>query len=223
MVAAPASSPPSPVPADPPAVPPSALAGRGPLVRFTVDDVQAMLRAGLLPEDASTELLDGCIVRTDKSTTGEDPRRHSPGHRYPVTQLGELSSRINSPGRHVQTQLPIVCGSSQMPEPDFAIIRGPDTDYMDRLPTAVDALCVIEVADSSLERDRDEKRPVYARAGVPQYVILNLRNPTAEVYAHPDPATGTYPSPAIIGAGASVSLRVGPAENFEIRLAEGLP
>ncbi len=69
----------------PPPVPPSALAGRGPLVRFTVDDVQAMLRAGLLPEDASTELLDGCIVRTDKSATGGDPRTHSPGHRYAVT------------------------------------------------------------------------------------------------------------------------------------------
>ena len=185
MVAAPAaSSPPAPVP-------PSALAGRGPLVRFTVDDVQAMLRAGLLPEDASTELLDGCIVRTDKSAQGGDPRMHSPGHRYTVTQLTDLAGIINSTDRHVQIQLPIVCGPTQMPEPDFAIVRGPRTAYADRLPTAADTLCIVEVADSSLERDREEKLPVYARAGVPRYIILNLRNRTAEVYGRIDQTAGT--------------------------------
>ena len=218
MVAAPASSPPSAVPADPPAVPPSALAGRGPLVRFTVDDVQAMLRAGLLPEDASTELLDGCIVRTDKSAHGGDPRMHSPGHRYSVTQLGELSSKINSPDRHVQTQLPIVCGSSQMPEPDFAVVRGTNAEYMDRLPTAADALCVVEVADSSLERDRDEKLPAYARAGVPQYVILNLRNRTAEVHEQPDRSTGQYFINTVVATDSLVGLLIGAEDRLDVVL-----
>ena len=74
MVAASSSSPPFPVvplgavPLG--AVPPSAVAGRGPLVRFTVDDVQAMLQVALVPEDATTELLDDCLVRTDRSVPG---------------------------------------------------------------------------------------------------------------------------------------------------------
>ena len=193
MVAAPAAA-----VSPPPAVPPSAVAGRGPLVRFTVEDVLAMLRAGLLPEDATTELLDGCIVRKDRGEHGGDPMAHSPGHRYSVRRLTGLAAAIDGPDRRVQIQLPIVCGPDQMPEPDFAVIRGPDTDYMDRLPTAADTLCVIEVADSSLERDRNEKLPVYARAGVPQYVILNLRNRTAEVYAEPDREAGTYSPPILL-------------------------
>ena len=117
---------------------------------------------------------------------------HSPGHRYTVTQLGKLSATIDSPERHIQTQLPIVCGPSQMPEPDFAIVRGTNDDYMDRLPTAADALCVVEVADASLERDRDEKGPAYAQAGVRRYTILNLRNRTAELYTQPDRSAGVY-------------------------------
>ena len=141
-----------------------------------------MLRAGLLPEDATTELLDGCLVRTDRSTHGGDPMAHSPGHRYTVCRLTTLAAAIDGPDRHVQIQLPIVCGPNQMPEPDFAVVRGPDADNAARLPTAADVLCVIEISDSSLERDREEKLPIYARAGVPQYVILNLRNRTGEAY-----------------------------------------
>ena len=201
------------------AVPPSAIAGRGPLVRFTVDDVQAMLRAGLLPEDATVELLDGCLVRVDRATVGGDPMAHSPGHRYSVRRLTALAADIDSPDRHVQIQLPLVCSPTQAPEPDFAIIRGPDTDYLDRLPTAADALCVIEVADSSLERDRDEKRPIYARAGVPQYIILNLRNRTAEVYADPDRANGVYGTASVLAIDDVLELRTGAGQTSAVVLA----
>ena len=52
--------------------------------------------------------------------------------------------------------------------------------YRQRLATAADAWCVVEVADSSYERDRGEKYRAYAAAGVEQYIIINLRNRTAE-------------------------------------------
>jgi hypothetical protein len=205
------------------AVPASALAGRGELVRFTVDEVQAMLRQGLLAEDATIDLLDGYIVHTDRSQDEGDPSMHSPGNRYTVARRTNLAGTINSPERRIQIQSPIVCGPRQMPEPDFAIVRGPDTDYVDRLPTAADVLCVIEVADSSLERDRDEKGPAYARAGVPQYVILNLRNRTAEVYGEPDRAAGTYGPPTVLEVDAVLSLSLGQGRAHALRLAEVLP
>ena len=205
-------------------VPASALADRGGLVRFTVDAVQAMLRAGLLPEDATTELLDGCIVHIDKSAHGQNPTTHSPAHRYTVRRLTALAAVLDTPDRHVQIQLPIICGPAQMPEPDFAVIRGTNADYMDRLPTAADdVMCVIEVSDSSLERDRDEKRPVYARAGVPQYVILNLRNRTAEVYADPDRSAGTYAAPTVLAITDALDLRIGQTQTMTIALAGVLP
>jgi hypothetical protein len=40
-----------------------------------------------------------------------------------------------------------------MPEPYFSVIRGTDADFTDDLPSAAALLCLVEVADSSLERD----------------------------------------------------------------------
>ena len=64
-------------------------------------------------------------------------------------------------------------GPDQMPEPD-AVIRGLDTNCVSDLPTVAAVLCVIEVANPSLESGRGKKLPIYARAGVPEY------GPTAE-------------------------------------------
>lgn len=71
--------------------------------------------------------------------------------------------------------------------------------------------------------DCGEKLVVYARAGVRQCIILNLRNRTAEVYTNPDAAAGTYPPPQVIAEGDSLALRVGEAEHFTLPLADMLP
>lgn len=204
-------------------VPQSLLTGRNGFVRFTADDVQIMLRQGILPEDSTTELLNGLVIHKDRGDLGGEPLLLGPKHRACIRRLTALVSRIDTPARHAQVQLPIVCGIDQMPEPDFAVIRGPDSDYTDRLPTAADTFMVLEAADSSLERDRDEKLPVYAAAGIQQYVILDLRTRTAMIYANPDRAAGTYPPPTIVREGEELWLRVGEDEIFTIPLADLLP
>ena len=188
-------------------------------MQFTADDVMRMIDDGTVSEDASAELLNGYIVHTDRSAHGGDPTMHSPRHRKAVRRLTSLVAEIDTNDRHVQIQSPIVCAALQMPEPDFAVIRGSDDAYTSRLPAAADAFCVVEVADSSLERDRQEKLPIYARAGILQYVILNLRNQTAEVYANPDSAAGTYASTEIVPADGSIALRVGDTEFHRVPLA----
>jgi hypothetical protein len=50
---------------------------------------------------------------------------------------------------------------------------------------------LVEVADSSLERDRG-KAAIYARAGVPRYWIVNLTERWVEVYGAP---SGEAPTP----------------------------
>jgi Uma2 family endonuclease len=137
--------------------------------------------------------------------------------------LTRLAPAIDTPNRHVQIQLPLVCGEDQMPEPDFAVIRGADRDYADKLPTAADAFCVLEVADPSLERDVEEKLPIYAAAGIAQYIILNLRNRTAGEYTAPDTATARYSPPTVIPETGTLSIRVGPDEILPIPLSELLP
>ena len=102
------------------------------------------------------------------------------------------------------------------------VLRGMLDEYTD-LATAADALCVVEVADASYERDAGEKLRGYGQAGVEQYVIINLRSRTAEVYTNPDRTTGGYPPPRVIGSDEVLPLRVGEEEPFPVLLSDVLP
>jgi Uma2 family endonuclease len=204
------------------AAPPGFLSGRSRLMRFTRDDVEALVRLGIVPEDASTELLQGILVHTDRSACGEDPLSVGDDHTKCVELLSNLRISINSEMRHARSQQPLICDDDAEPQPDFMILRGTIRDYSSK-PIAADAFCVIEVADSSYERDSGFKLAGYARAGIPQYIIINLRNRTAEVYTKPDTAAGTYAAPVIITEKDALSVRVGESEMFEIRLEQLLP
>jgi Uma2 family endonuclease len=115
-----------------------------------------------------------------------------------------------------------VCSDTHVPEPDFAVLRGTLDDY-DDLPSASDAFSVVEVADASYDRDAGEKLAGYARAGVQQYVILDLRHRRAEVHTEPSQATGTYASRQSVEAGQALELRVGEAEFLPVPLMAILP
>lgn len=198
------------------------LSGRWRLVRFTREDAETLVRMRIIPEDATTELLNGMIVLKDRSARDEDPTMIGKDDRVCVERFSNLRIQINSEMRHVESQQPLVCSDTHVPEPDFMVLRGTLASYTD-LPLAADALCIVEVADSSYERDAGQKLWGYARAGIVQYVIINLRNRTAEVYTNPDSANGTYPAPQIIADDRTVSLRVGEAELFDVPLRDVLP
>jgi hypothetical protein len=74
-------------------------------------------------------------------------------HNCVISSLAELAARINNDARHLRTQSTLICSEIHAPIPDAAVLRGPRTNYRDHIPTAADAFCVIEVADSSYERD----------------------------------------------------------------------
>ena len=198
------------------------LDGRWRVPRFTRRDTEDLVRLGIIPEDASTELLDGLVVLKDRAATGEDPFMIGKNHCKAVERLSDLRTRISDGRRHVQSQQPIVCSETHVPEPDFAVIRGTLDEY-DDLPAATDAFSVVEVADASYERDSGEKRVGYARAGVAQYIVLNLRNRTAEVYTHPDTSAGSYASLHVVAEDQPLLLRVGESEFFPVALADILP
>jgi hypothetical protein len=196
--------------------------GRWQIYRLTRTDAEALMRQGLIPEDASTELLSGIIVLKDRSATGGDPQMIGKDHVVCVEHFSDLRSRISNSNRHVESQQPLVCSDIHQPEPDFMVLRGTLADYED-LPSAADAFCVVEVADSSYERDTGEKLFGYAKANVQQYIVSNLRNRTAEIYTNPDSVAGTYPPPQIIPDSGILSLRVGDAEYFDVPFRDVLP
>jgi len=144
--------------------------------RLTVSQYHGMVEQGILTEGEPFELIDGQVVRKDRSAKGEDSM--TVGHRHALTiqKLAGLSRSIEKFGCHVRTQLPVTIKPHNEPEPDAAFIVGRAEDYRSRHPGPKDALCIVEVADSSLQYDRTVKLRVYAGAGIPRYVIINLVN-----------------------------------------------
>jgi Uma2 family endonuclease len=142
--------------------------------RFTVDEYEAIARAGILDEDSNVELLEGWIV--PKMTK-------YPPHDSTIDRLAYLLIRLLPPGWYPRLQNVLVTTDSE-PEPDVAIVRGAPGDYSDRHPKGADTELIIEVADSTVARDRRKAR-IYARAGVPHYWIVNLDDRQIEMYAQP--------------------------------------
>jgi len=196
--------------------------GYGP-VPFTVKDTLLMVEQGILPEDSAIELLDGSLVYCDRGVRSGGELVEGLDHNYVLSSLADLAARINNESRHLRTQSTLICSETHAPIPDAVVLRGSRTKYRDHMPTAAEALSVIEVADSSYERDAGEKLAGYARAGIVQYIIINLRNRAAEVYANPDSVAGSYPPPQIIAADGTESLRIGESEMFSLTLRDVLP
>ncbi|MDQ3460631.1 MAG: Uma2 family endonuclease [Deinococcota bacterium] len=146
------------------------------LYRFTVKDYECMGRAGILPEDARVELLDGEIYAMTPI---------GPKHSFAVAQLVERFVLSLSGQVMVVSQSPIHLSAHSEPEPDIVLLRLPRERYQERLPRAEDILLLIEVADSSLAYDRNKKLPVYATAGIPEVWILDLNENRLEVYRKP--------------------------------------
>jgi Uma2 family endonuclease len=142
--------------------------------RFTVDEYHRMAEVGVLTDEDRVELLEGVI--TPKMV-------HNPPHDGTIMQLLELLRSILPPGWTIRVQSAATTSDSE-PEPDLAVVRGTGRDYMRRHPGPADIGLVIEVADSSLVRDRKKAR-LYARAGVPIYWIVNLVDGQIEIHSNP--------------------------------------
>ena len=154
----------------------SELAPPLPIRKFTVDQYHQLGELGVLTPDDRVELLEGWIV---------EKMNHGPAHGFAVRFLTNcLQSQVPT-GWICQCQLPITTLRSE-PEPDFAVVRGCITDYRDRHPSGNDCRLLIEVADSSLQKDR-AKAAIYFSAGVEEYWIVNLEENHLECYLKESP------------------------------------
>ncbi len=109
-----------------------------------------MIEVGILSEEDKVELLNGEIV--NMSPKGS---KHASCIQKIVSWLPQLIDK------KVQLQVkdPIQIPDLSEPEPDLAIVKAKSDYYVDAHPLASDVLLVIEVADSSLEIDRQIKAP----------------------------------------------------------------
>ena len=159
---------------------------------FTVEEYCAMAELGILEEGERVELLDGEIVVMPP--IGEP-------HEDGTTRLGRDMTHLLYDRAWVRVQNSVRLDDYGLPEPDIAVVRLRD-DYHRRRPTPEDVLLIIEVADTSLEFDREVKLARYAAAGIPEVWIVNLR--ARQVEAHSDPVDGTYRSRRLVTADGSI-------------------
>jgi hypothetical protein len=188
-------------------------------VPLTVDEYHRMLEAGILEDGAPVELLAGVLV---PKIRGEG-MTISPPHRLAVQRLARLAPRCEAQGCHLQLHNPITIGSHDEPEPDGALVAGAAEEYAERHPAAGDVGCVIEVADSSPDRDRTLKLRLYAATGIPQYLLVNLVAGHLEVYEEPLGAAGRYRRAATVGRGEVVVLQLPDGATLEVAASEILP
>jgi Uma2 family endonuclease len=174
-------------------------------VGLTVDAYDFMIEHHLLDEDTTTELIDGVIVKKDRSAVGEDPMSVGDRHRAVVLRLAALDAQFRAHNCFLQTQQPIVLPPDNEPEPDASIIRGV-LEASTTKPRAAEVLCVVEVADSSLRRDLGPKLRAYAGAAIPQYIVVDLQHDL--VLVHTLPAGASYGNVLQLRRGQPVSMFV---------------
>lgn len=197
------------------------VAGRLEILPLSVEQYDRMIDEGILPEDTAVELLDGVLVRKDRGDAGGDPMTVGEVHAYVVKQLAYLGLRLDPAVLHLQTQQPVVIPGAGEPEPDAAIVLQPITAT--GKPRAEHVSCVIEVAGTSLDRDRTTKLRHYARGGIPQYVILVLADRMAEEYLQADTENGTYATRIRHTSDAVLELRLTGDQTLPVRINDLFP
>ena len=192
-----------------------------PFVPITVEQFHLMIHNGIVPEGAPIELIDGLMVRKDRSARGENLMTHNPRHALLVSRLQRLlASFCESAGFYLRVQLPVTLNNINAPEPDIAVVLGTEEDYADRHPGPADLPLVIEVGDSSVGTDRSTKQRLYATAGVAQYWLINLPESQVEVYEQPDSTSGKYAQQTILKSGQAVAWNLSPTQQLEISVTD---
>lgn len=146
--------------------------------RFTVDEYHRMGEAGIFREDDRVELIDGEVV--EMTPIGWR-------HARCVRKLTNLFAGLvggTAGGYQVDVQNPIFLGEHREPQPDLVLLS--DEPPAGRLPGPAEIALVVEVADTSLAYDREQKLPLYAEAGIPEAWIVDLSEDRIEVCSEPD-------------------------------------
>ncbi|MDJ0712863.1 MAG: Uma2 family endonuclease [Prochloraceae cyanobacterium] len=144
------------------------------LAKWSVEDYHRIISAGIFKE-RRVELLDGEIV--EMSPEG-------PLHRYTNDALAEYLRTLLGSSAKVFEAHPITLANSE-PEPDIAIVKAPRSLYRSRHPYPEDIYWLIEISDSTLSYDLDEKKKVYARSQIEEYWVVDITAKKLTIFRQP--------------------------------------
>jgi Uma2 family endonuclease len=167
--------------------------------RFTVDDLERMVRSGILLEDARVELIEGELY--DMNPIGW-------AHQAVVDRMTAFFVRSLDDRAIVRTQGPIRLSERTLPQPDLALLRPRPDYYRQAGPTPADVFLLVEVSDTTLVYDRDVKLPLYARADIPEVWLIDL--PGQRVLVFREPVGGRYRDTLTFRPGERISPQAFP-------------
>ena len=171
--------------------------------RFTISQYHQMSEAGILSENDKVELINGEII--EMSPIG---RRHTAC----VNRLNSVFSQLLGKKVIVAVQNPILLNNLSEPEPDIALLK-PRTDFYESgHPQPQDIFLLIEVADSSIEYDRDVKIPLYASSGITEVWLVDIYQQVIIVYRYP--SENGYRDIQTLSRGEKLSISAFPENNL---------
>lgn len=177
---------------------------------FTTEEYHQMLQAGILSEDDRVELIEGEIW--EMSPIGS---RHAGS----VNRLNSALVKAFGDRAIVSVQNPVHLDGYSEPQPDLTVLRYREDFYTEAHPTPEDTVLLIEVADSSIQFDRNVKARLYAKKGVPEVWLFVLPESRIEVYRDPSPEG--YRQVAILRPGDRLSPLAFPDLMIEVNAILG--
>jgi hypothetical protein len=168
--------------------------------RFARSEVDAILELGLFAGQRY-ELIEGDLI---------DKMGQHPPHAYAIgLVVAWLTDLLGI--RRLRVQLPIEVAHQDQerscPEPDVAVLAEAKPEYQKRHPRGDELLLVVEVAESSSQFDLTVKANLYARAALPEYWVLDIRNRWLVIHRHP--LNGEYRQVTRLGEQETASLNYG--------------
>ena len=145
---------------------------------FTVQEYHLMGEAGILGEDDWVELIEGEIVQMAAIGT-----RHASSVKRLIAVFSDLDRRKAIMG----AQDPIQLTERTEPQPDVVLLQPRADYYATAHPVPSEVLLLVEVADSTVDNDRNIKVPIYARSLIQEVWLVDLVENCLEVYRQPGP------------------------------------
>ncbi|MDD1413989.1 Uma2 family endonuclease [Dolichospermum sp. ST_con] len=173
--------------------------------RLNVSQYHQMSEAGIFSENDKVELINGEII--EMSPIG---RRHAAC----VDRINRLFSNILGIKVIVRVQNPIILNNLSEPEPDIALLKPRADFYESGHPQPQDIFLLIEVADSSLEYDRDVKIPLYASSGISEVWLVDIYEQVIIVYRYP--SENGYSDIQTLSRGEKLSIQTFPEINLVV-------
>jgi len=151
--------------------------------------------ANIFPPESRLELINGEII--EMAPIGSHHASH-------LKRLINVFSSLTKDSAIIAAQDPLELGDLSEPEPDFMLLHPSSNFYYDNHPTANNVFLLVEIADSSLKFDQNQKLRLYALHNIPEYWLLNTQDCCLEVYRQP--YNGLYAEKTTLRAGDKITL-----------------